>query len=221
MKHYSKAWSAMVAIFLWFIYAIGNAVYADEGDYKLKYEKMCGTDMACTAFNYCTGCHSGVVVGDVMIGQGKMKPAPGNYQEWESRLERMSRIGCHIPKVLIPPMATYFDELDNVPLSAKAKAKMKADALAKAKEAAKNPGKSNVEFYCVGCHNGLEVGTTKIGAGTMKPKPKNYDQWVVTIQTMSERPSGAGAHIPPPLIPAMAKYLDSLGNSLGEATTPK
>ena len=220
MKRYNKAWSGIVAIFLWFIYAIGNTVYAGE-DYKLTYEKVCGTDMACTTFNYCTGCHQGLVVGNTVIGQGIMKPAPGNYQEWESRLERMSRIGCHIPKVLIPPMATYFDELDNVPLSAKAKAKMKADALAKAKEAAKNPGKSNVEYYCVGCHNGLVVGTTKIGAGSMKPKPKNYDQWVETIQKMAKRNAGAGAHIPLSLTPAMAKYLDSLDNSQGVGANNK
>ena len=222
MKYCNKAWTGIVATLLWFIFAIGNAVYAgEEGDYKLKYEKTCGTDMACTTFNYCTGCHSGVVVGDVMIGNGLMKPAPGNYQEWLSRLERMSRIGCHIPKVLIPQMATYLDGLDNAPLTAKAKAKMKAEAAAKAKEAAKNPGKSNVEFYCIGCHNGLVVGSTKIGAGFSKPKPKNYDEWMETLQRMSLRPSGAGAHIPPPLMPAMAKYLDSLDDPQGEAITDR
>ena len=214
MKYCNKAGIGSVAILLWFIFGMGNAVYADEGDYKLIYEKMCGTDMACTAFNYCTGCHQGVEVGNTVISQGRMKPAPGNYQEWVSRLERMSRIGCHIPKVLIPQMSTYFDGLDNAPLTAKAKAKMKAEALAKSKEAAKNPGKSNVEFYCIGCHNGLEVGYTKIGAGKIiNLKPRNYDEWVATIQRMSERPSGTGAHIPPPLIPGMAKYLDSLDNS--------
>ena len=211
MKYFNQAGAGSVAIFLGFIFAMGNAVSADEGDYKLTYEKMCGTDMACTAFNYCTGCHQGLVVGNTVIAQGIMKPAPGNYQEWVSRLERMSLIGCHIPKVLITKMSAYFDELDNVPLTAKAKAKMKAEALAKSKEAAKNPGKSNVESYCIGCHNGLVVGSTKIGAGFMKPKPKNYDEWVATIQKMSKRASGS--HIPLSITPDMAKYLDSLDNS--------
>lgn len=133
----------------------------------------------------------------------------------------MSKIGCHIPQVLIPPMASYLDGLDNVPLSAKAKAKMKAEAAAKAKEAARNPGKSNVESYCIGCHDGLLVGTTAIGAGHLKPTPKTYEEWVSVVQKMSERPSGAGAHIPPALIPDMAAYLDSLDNGVTQSNPGK
>ena len=196
-------------------FAVSSSAYAYtevEGDYKLIYEKLCGTDIACATFNYCTGCHQGLVVGATVISEGRMKPAPGNYDEWLSRLQRMSVIGCHIPKVLMPDMAAYLDSLDNVPLTKKAAAKAKTEAAAKAKEAASNPGKSNVERYCVGCHDGLVVGTTVIGAGRTKPEPKNYDEWVSLIQKMSERPSGAGAHIPPALIPAMAAYLDSLDN---------
>lgn len=191
---------------------ISNAHAEAKGDYKLIYEKLCGTDIACNTFNYCTGCHRGLVVGTTIIDEGRMKPAPGNYDEWFSRLQRMSVIGCHIPSTLIPKMAAYLDSLDNVPLSKKAIAKAKAEAAAKAKAAAKNPGKSNVEFYCVGCHDGLVVGTTVIGAGSKKVEPKTYDEWVSTINKMSERPSGAGAHIPPALIPDMAAYLDSLDN---------
>ena len=191
-----------------------------EGDFKLTYEKLCGSDIACTTFNYCTGCHRGLVVGTTVIDQGRMRPPPGNYDDWVSRLKRMSIMGCHIPAVLIPPMASYLDGLDNAPLSAKAKARMKAEAAAKEKEAARNPGKSNVETYCIGCHDGLVVGKTVIGAGHLKSKPRTYEEWVSVIQKMSERPPtpasrvNAGAHIPPALIPAMAAYLDSLDNGV-------
>lgn len=196
---------------------IGLPAYAEaEGDYKLTYEKICGSDVSCLVFNYCTGCHQGLVVGTTVISQGIMKPLPGNYGEWTSRLERMSNTGCHIPRVLIPSMAAHLDSLDNAPLTAAQKAKAKAEAKAKAKAARENPGKSNVEFYCIGCHNGLTVGTTVIGAGYWKPKPRTYDEWVAVIQRMSKRNSipenTAGANIPPALIPAMAAYLDSLDN---------
>lgn len=203
-------------------FVVGSSAHAEtEGDYKLIYQKLCGEDIACTTFNYCTGCHRGLVVGTTIIDEGKMKPAPGNYDEWFSRLQRMSVIGCHIPSALMPKMAAYLDSLDNAPLTKKAIAKAKAEAAAKAKAAAENPGKSNVEFYCVGCHDGLVVGTTVIGGGSRKVEPKTYDEWVEIINKMSERPSGAGAHIPPALIPAMATYLDGLDNPKAESPAKK
>ena len=196
------------------------------GDYKLTYERLCGLDIPCLVVNYCTGCHSGLVVGATVVGKGRMKPAPGNLKEWESRLERMSVMGCHIPKLLLRPMAAYLDGLDNAPLTKEAKASAQAVAEANAKAVAQNPGKYYVDTYCIGCHDGLMVGTTVVGAGRLKPKPKTYDEWVDTIQLMSERPSArppgtAGAHIPPALIPGMAAYLDSLDNAVVAAPDAK
>ena len=188
-------------------FAVSVPAYAEtEGDYKLIYKEECGMDAACNVGHYCTGCHSGLVVGKTVIGKGRLKPPPGNYDEWESRVRRMSVIGCHVPAALIPVMAAYLDSLDNAPLTAKEKARAQAAAI----EAAKNPGKANVEKYCVGCHDGLVVGKTTIGAGLKKPAPKTYDEWVKTVQNKPKEIYGNGAHIPPNLIPDMAAYLDSL-----------
>lgn len=189
-----------------------------QGEYKLIYEKLCGTDISCHVFNYCTGCHNGLVVGTTVIAKGKMTPLPGNYDEWVGRLQRMSAIGCHIPSVLIPKMAAYLDNLDDAQLPAKAKAAVAA----KAKEAIKNPGKSNVERYCVGCHDGLVVGTTVIGGGLIKSAGvRNYDEWVGVVKKMSERRNNNGAHIPTDLIPDMATYLAELDKRGKKAPTTR
>ena len=213
-----KGYMFTVAVFLGLSvlgFATSLPAYAEaEGDYKLIYKEKCGMDAACNVDNYCTGCHEGLIVGKTIINKGRMRPAPGNYDEWLSRLQRMSVMGGHIPSVLIPIMATYLDSLDNAPLTAKGKAQAIARAKAEAKAFAKNPGKFNVEKYCIGCHDGLVVGSTVIGAGHIKPRPKTYDEWVSTTQQMSVRKSGTGAHIPPALIPDMAAYLDSLDNNL-------
>ena len=167
--------------------------------------------------HYCVGCHDGVVVGITVIGLG-VKTAPrSTYDEWVARIERMSFVGCHIPPELIPDMAAYLDGLQQSP---EAKAAQAAQAAATAaKVAGMTRGQMDVENYCTGCHNGLVVGSTVIGAGKITAEPKTYDGWMYTVKKMSQRESvatplaagsGTGAHIPPELMPAMAAYLFSL-----------
>ena len=91
---------SMMTIALLGLYVLASTVSLPvhaAGHFKLKYEKQCGTDPACLVFNYCTGCHQGLVVGTSVISEGLMKPPPGNYKEWVSRLERMSYNGYVVP----------------------------------------------------------------------------------------------------------------------------
>ncbi|MDO8414244.1 MAG: hypothetical protein Q7S51_10705 [Gallionellaceae bacterium] len=177
---------------------------------------------------YCFGCHDGVTVGTTMIDRGAKIAPSSTYGEWVVRVERMSFMGCDIPPELIPEMASYLESLQKSPEAQAAMAAQAAAAAAHAATAA--PGQVDVENYCTGCHEGLTVGTTKIGGGSIKAPSRTYEEWVATINRMSLRFPGSGAHIPPELIPTMAAYLDSLdqknkaprtGNKKAKYSKPK
>lgn len=131
----------------------------------------------------------------------------------------MSFMGCDIPPELIPGMATYLDSLQKSPEAQAAMAAQAAAAAAHAATAA--PGQVDVENYCTGCHEGLIVGTTKIGTGAFKAPSRTYAEWIETINKMTLRFPGSGAHIPPELIPTMAAYLDSLDHPTKQKTKKK